>query len=101
MKSNKWRMKLEDSLRKHLELQIRETYKQKNAYESSKNPSNAQLWISIANLSRQIFEMNLRMNVLERALKDTLGKLNQSSLKKSTPKQTIKKKSSKKIKKKR
>ncbi len=79
-KQNNWRSKLDGITRKHLELQLREAYKYNKAYNLSKNSSNAQIWVAVANLSRQIFEMNLRMNVLERALKDTIDKLNAKTI---------------------
>lgn len=65
-----WRTQLEDPLRKHLELQIREVYKHRKAYELSNDPSKAQLWISLANLSKQLLETNLRINLLERNIKE-------------------------------
>lgn len=69
MKEN-WRDHIEDSLRKHIELQIAESFKHRYAYEKSQNPSNSQIWIAIANLSKQLFETNLRIKFLEKTLYD-------------------------------
>ena len=55
-------------LRDHLEMQIVKSSKQKKAYRKSKNPSNAQLWCAIANLSKQVFNMNLKIGYLEKKL---------------------------------
>ncbi len=65
-----WRSKIDPQLRKHLELQIRESSKNKKAIQSSKNKAMSQLWCSIALLSKQNFELNLRVKYLEQALKD-------------------------------
>ncbi len=96
MKSNNWRVRLEEPVKKHLELQVRETFKHKRSYKSSKNPSNAQIWVGIANLSRQIFELNLRMNVLERSIKDIYEKVDKKTVEKIVKKRTVKKKTTKK-----
>jgi len=65
-----WRNLIDRSVQNHLELQVREAAKHRGAYKFSKNPSNAQLWVAVANLSRQIFDLNLRIKFLEKALQD-------------------------------
>lgn len=72
-----WRDNIGGDLREHLEAQIGEASKQKHAYRYSKNQSNAQLWCAIANISRQLFNLNLKLNYLERALKEGLLRLNE------------------------
>ena len=67
MKSN-WRYFVEDSVRRHLELQIMEATKHREAYGNSENPANSQIWVAIANLSKQIFETNLRIKFLEKTI---------------------------------
>ncbi|MBU0930099.1 MAG: hypothetical protein KJ623_03430 [Nanoarchaeota archaeon] len=79
---NNWRDNVEVYLRKHLELQIRESFKHKEAYENSQNPNTAQLWIAIANLSKEMFEMNLRMKFLEKTIYDLTSKINEETHKK-------------------
>lgn len=69
-----WRDKVDASIKDHLEVQIAEATKHKGAYKKSKDPANAQLWCAIANLSKQIFEINLRMKYLENVVKETLPK---------------------------
>lgn len=73
MKTN-WRTDVEESLRKHLELQILEANRHSYAYNNSQSPSNAQLWVAIANLSKDIFETNLRIKFLEKAVSDMINK---------------------------
>lgn len=72
-----WRDNVGSGLREHLEVQISEASKQEHAYRYAKNRSNAQLWCAIANLSKQLFDLNLRLNYLERALREGLLKLNE------------------------
>ena len=84
-----WRKKIDPSIKDHLEIQIKESAKHRNVIELSENPTNAQLWVAIANLSKQLFDINLKITYLERALRESL----------STPQKTkkpIKKKRSKK-----
>lgn len=69
-----WRRFIEPGTRTHLEAQLKEIAKYKGAYMRAENPANAQLWCGLAFLSKQIFDLNLRMNYLERALKDITGK---------------------------
>ena len=65
-----WQDKIDLSLKDHLKRQIDETHNSKEAMLSSDNPKLTQLWIAIANLSREIFEVNLRLKYLERAMRD-------------------------------
>lgn len=69
-----WRKNIPSSIKNHLELQIKEASKYKKYYLKSKNPSNAQLWCAIANLSKQNFDLNLKVKFLEGVLRDTLQK---------------------------
>lgn len=67
-----WKKKLHASLKPHLERKLNETLKHFPAYKDSNNPSLSQLWVGIASLSREIFDLNLRLNYLEQALKQTV-----------------------------
>ncbi len=71
-----WRTKVDPSIRDHLEVQIAEAAKHKQAYKFSKDPAKAQLWTAIANLSKQLAELNIRMKYLENAVKQALPKAN-------------------------
>jgi len=70
-----WREKIDKIIKPHVEHQIKEASKERGAYLSADDPKNAQLWVAVGNLSKQIFELNLRLNYLERALRD-IGKKN-------------------------
>ncbi len=69
MKRN-WRELVDRSVRNHLEKEINEASRHKKAYRNSKNPSNAQLWCAIGNLAKQVFDINLKLNYLESALRE-------------------------------
>ncbi len=66
----RWRKKVDKTIQGHLELQIKESSKHKKAYRESYNPPNAQIWIAIANLSKQIHQLNSKINYLEKELYD-------------------------------
>lgn len=78
-----WRNNVDPIIKSHLERQIAESVKHKNAFNESNNPAKAQLWVAIANLSKEIFDINLKLNYLEKALKQIAPK---SALKKPKPK---------------
>jgi len=84
-----WREKVDNGLRGHLEKSINETIRYKHVYGEAKDSGNAQIWIAVANLSKQIFDVNLKLTYLERALRDI-------AMAKSGKKETVKKTSSKK-----
>ncbi len=73
MSNVNWRKKVDLGIKDHLEMQIREAAKNSSAYKHAKNQADAQLWCAVANLSKQMFDLNLKFNYLERALKDSLG----------------------------
>jgi len=69
-----WRKKVDPILKEHLESQIKESYRHKESYSDAKNKNIAQLWIAIANLSKQVFDLNLKVKFLEKALRETSDK---------------------------
>ncbi len=69
-----WRDLIDPALKDHLEVQIKESLRQKSAYMNAENPGQAQLWCAIANLSRQVFNLTLKINYLERTLKDIIDR---------------------------
>ncbi len=71
-----WREKVDPSIKDHLEVQIAEAAKHKEAYKEAKEPANAQLWCGIANLSKQISELSMRLKYLENAVKQAMPKAN-------------------------
>lgn len=65
-----WRDKVDPALKNHLEVLVKETAKEKEALLESRKPEISQLWLAIANLSKQNFDMSLKIKYLESALKD-------------------------------
>lgn len=78
-----WKDNLDPVLKGHLEVLIKESCQSKKAYSEATNPINAQLWVALANLSKQIFNMELKLNYLERTLQDlTTSKIESKKIKK-------------------
>ena len=75
---NNWRDKVSKDIFDHLEAQINESTKYKEAYEEAPNKGDAQLWIAIATLSKQIFDLNLKIKYLEGVLKEFDKKIKES-----------------------
>jgi len=69
-----WRKNIDPLLKEHLESLVKESYRHKKAYSSSKDPSKSQLWCAVASLSKELFDLHLKVKVIERALQDSLGK---------------------------
>lgn len=65
-----WRKKIDKSLKPYLEKFIAETHFQKEALKTANDPSKAQLWIAIALLSRQLYNMEMKLKYLEKAMQD-------------------------------
>ena len=65
-----WRDSVDKSLKEHLELQIKESFKYSSSIEKAKNKSQAQVWIAVANLSKEIFNLELKIKFLESVLKE-------------------------------
>lgn len=89
-----WRKRVDPAIKNHLELQIREATRHKEAYSKSKHKAIAQLWCAIANISQQNFDLNLRIKLLESVLKD----MSQKSVKEPIKKKKISKKTKKLVK---
>ena len=58
-----WRKVLHPSLKPHLEHQIRETFKHRKVIRRSSDPKNAQLWVAIANISKDIVEIRQKLGI--------------------------------------
>lgn len=67
----KWIEKLDESTKESLKTQINITHNHKEALRYAKYPLVAQLWLAIANLSRQISGINSKLDYLERALQES------------------------------
>jgi len=67
---NKWRDNILSEVKTHLEKQIEDSAKHKEAYNKSINPANAQLWVAVAILSKQLFELNRKVGMVEKDVID-------------------------------
>ena len=65
-----WRKHIHPDLREHLEMQIRNTFTHKKGYESADNRGNAQLWVAIGNLSKQLSKIEKRLQEIEGVTKE-------------------------------
>lgn len=62
-----WRQNVNSENKKHLEMQISEASKDKS-YLQAKNPGNAQLWLAVANISKALIELEMKLNMLETSI---------------------------------
>ena len=70
-----WRDYVDPMIKDHLEFQIKESAYHKEAINNAENKGNAQLWIAIANLSKQVFNLNLRIKYIEKLMKEFVEKV--------------------------
>lgn len=69
-----WRERIPQSLKTHLEKEVAESVKHRGAYESAIDPGNAQLWVVIAKLSKDIDDLNLKVKTLKSKEKKVIKK---------------------------
>ncbi len=67
-----WRDEINPAIKAHIEARIRQSAENRDAVLAARNPREAQLWIALGNMSREITEANLKLKYLEKALADTL-----------------------------
>jgi len=97
-----WREKVDPTLKNHLEVMVKETIKNKEAYSKAVNKGNGQLWVAIATLSKQAFNIDLRIKYLEKLIKDMLKEKAEMPIskkivvRKTAPKKKVNKKDKKK-----
>lgn len=72
-----WRKNVDPLIREHLESQIKATMSFRKAYEEADNKGTAQLWIAVANLSKQIFNTSMKINYIEDLMKDVVKKIDE------------------------
>ncbi len=76
-----WREELDSSLKPFLDSLIRETQNYRNSYKKAKNIADAQLWTASSILQKQMLDIQLRLKILERALKDSIEKDKEKKIK--------------------
>ncbi len=79
-----WKDNVSPLLKNHLERQIAESLKEKPAFDLAKHPGTAQLWVALAYMSKELFDLKLKIEHLEKKIDQTFLK---SSLSKKKPKQ--------------
>ena len=89
---NHWRSKIDKTVKPHIEAQIKAASYHKVAYNKAQDPSNAQLWVAIGNLSKQLLDMHHKVGYLEKALQESFlnqaAKAKKPAVKKAVAKKT-------------
>ena len=67
-----WRNEIDPVIRNHVEARIKQSAEDREALLEAKKPREAQLWITLGHLSKEMSDMNLRLKFLEKALTETL-----------------------------
>lgn len=65
-----WRENLNKGIKPYIERLIRESFLYKNEYNEAADRGKAQLWISLALLSKQLSEIELKLRLFEGVLKE-------------------------------
>tara|TARA_Y100000034_G_scaffold131124_1_gene191190 strand:- start:526 stop:909 length:384 start_codon:yes stop_codon:yes gene_type:complete len=65
-----WRKNVDPIIKEYLDIQVKETNKFREAFSKSKRPANAQLWIAVANMTKHLFSLELKIKYLEGAIRD-------------------------------
>lgn len=86
---NNWRDNISPLLKDYFEKLLALTDTEKQAFLSSKDKKNAQLWCALTILYKENSDLKNRLNILERALKDSLNK--KSKKKDTDPAKELKK----------
>ena len=75
-----WKKKLDKKTQENVTEQIRGTLKHKNAYKKAKDPSIAQLWIAVANLTQELQATQEKLKKLQPKEKKKATKQNKKEL---------------------
>ncbi|UZE93777.1 MAG: hypothetical protein IB618_03350 [Candidatus Pacearchaeota archaeon] len=65
-----WRKYVDKSLKPYIERLILESMNHKESYDTSKDKGKAQMWIALAVLSRQLHDLKLKIDYIERTLQN-------------------------------
>ena len=74
MAKKNWRKDVDSSIKDYLEALVESVHHHKDSYKNAKNPPAAQLWCALAHMSKQVFDLNLKIKLLEKVLKDNMKK---------------------------
>ena len=64
----KWRKVLHPTLKPHLEHQISETFRHRKVISRSEDPKTAQLWVAVANLTKEIYEIKQKVGISNKSV---------------------------------
>ena len=70
-----WRDNVDPVIKDYLEALIKSTQSNKEAFNSSKNKGNAQLWIALSIIYKQTFNLDQKIKYIEKLLKDMLQEI--------------------------
>lgn len=65
-----WREKIDKNLRAYVEEIIAQSFYHKSSYNKASDKGKAQIWIALGILSKQIYELDMKLNYIERALQE-------------------------------
>lgn len=65
-----WRKHVNPELREYLEKEVRATFAYKKAYDNADNKGNAQLWIALANMAKQLNQLQRKYESVEQSLRE-------------------------------
>jgi len=65
-----WMDDVDETLRPYLKALIKDTYFNKQAFLQAKNKGDAQLWVALATLYKEIITLNNKIKFLEKALRE-------------------------------
>ena len=68
-----WRNDIDKTLKPYIENLIRESFSYKKEYKKARNEGKAQFWVALAILSRQIYNLDLKLRYLEKVIQDVAG----------------------------
>jgi len=77
-----WRDNLDATLKEDFEVLLKRVSLEKKAYKSAKDVSKAQLWCALAILSKEIENLKIRANALEKVVKNKKNSKLKETLKK-------------------
>jgi len=70
-----WQDKLDPTIKEHFDDLLKKVVKEKSAYSNANNPSKAQLWSALAVLTKEVSDLRLEVQRLQKSKKKPNNKL--------------------------
>jgi uncharacterized protein (DUF2225 family) len=67
-----WRNQIDPTIKDHVEARVRQSAENREAILEASNPREAQLWIALGHLSKELTDANMKLRYMEKVLADTL-----------------------------